>query len=39
MQKPRGRQPAAMWVVSLTDPLFRGYTPTPPPATKPAPLP
>src|SRR6266496_3760811 len=23
MQKPRGRQPAAMWVVSLTDPLFR----------------
>jgi hypothetical protein len=40
MQKPRGRQPAAMWVVSLTDPLFRGYTPAvavPPVATsKPA---
>ena len=39
MQKPRGRQPAAMWVVSLTDPLFRGYTPAPPPATKPTPAP
>jgi hypothetical protein len=37
MQKPRGRQPAAMWVVSLTDPLFRGYTPAPPPATMPKP--
>ena len=34
MQKPRGRQPAAMWVVSLTDPLFRAYTPAPAAATR-----
>ncbi|MDB5321777.1 MAG: hypothetical protein JWN40_3408 [Phycisphaerales bacterium] len=32
MQRPRGRQPAAMWVVSLTDPLFRAYTRAPAPA-------
>jgi len=37
MQKPRGRQPAAMWVVSLTDPLFRGYAPVATPATAPKP--
>ena len=37
MQKPRGRQPAAMWVVSLTEPLFRGYTPVGP-TSKPAAL-
>jgi hypothetical protein len=37
MQKPRGRQPAAMWVVSLTDPLFRGYTPVALPTTAPKP--
>jgi hypothetical protein len=35
MQKPRGRQPAAMWVVSLTEPLFRGYTPAAAATTKP----
>lgn len=38
MQKPRGRQPAAMFVVSLTEPLFRAYTPAPaPPTTAPKP--
>jgi hypothetical protein len=25
MQRPQGRQPAAMWVVSLSDPMFRAY--------------
>jgi hypothetical protein len=39
MQKPRGRQPAAMWVVSLTDPLFRAYTPAPATATRPTRVP
>jgi hypothetical protein len=27
MQRPKGRQPAAMWVVSLPEPVFRAYTP------------
>jgi hypothetical protein len=38
MQRPQGRQPAAMWVVSLTDPMFRAYTAprTPTTTTRPA---
>jgi hypothetical protein len=39
MQKPRGRQPAAMWVVSLTEPLFRAYTPAPAAETRPTRVP
>lgn len=27
MQRARGRQPAAMWVMLLTDPVFQGYVP------------
>lgn len=29
MQQARGRQPAAMWVVMLSEPVFRGYVPAP----------
>lgn len=35
MQKPKGRQPAAMWVMSLSEPVFRTYTAPPIPATRP----
>jgi hypothetical protein len=34
MQRPQGRQPAAMFVLPLTEPQFRAYTA--PPATRPA---
>jgi hypothetical protein len=29
LQKPKARQPAAMWVVPMSETVFRSYTPTP----------
>lgn len=30
MRRPRGRQPASLWVVQLSEPVFRAYTPRTP---------
>ena len=36
LQKPKGRQPAAMWVVPMSEGEFRAHTPAPAPPTRPA---
>jgi hypothetical protein len=35
LQKPKGRQPALMWVVPMTDADFKSHTPAPPPTARP----